>query len=334
MRKESLFKIITILLSIFVMIIVFEIGVRFYESTNPVQTSDKGMYKYNNEIGWVLVDGVYSQTHQDFKAEYSVKNGSRLTKPSGQNNKKVVNFYGDSFGFGTGMADEYTIESFFAALNIDYKVNNYSVAGYGPLQYRMSYNSTKSKDLNIFLIFTGNDYKDIQRDKIEWGPYKPVLVLDGNSYRVLKPASDFKLMLSASDSNKFQIKSFNFIKNKLKNIPFIVKIRDKFMFPDKVYVNESIRRFNHVFNDIDKNSSLFVILPSISIVRGISTNDNEGYFKTALQQYLMSNNFHYVDLFSSKLLDSGDYWKHEGHNNIKGNEKIASIIDNYLKKRR
>jgi hypothetical protein len=103
------------------------------------------------------------------------------------------------------------------------------------------------------------------------------------------------------------------------------------MSPDKAYVDESLRRFRYLFDNIDKDSSLFVILPSISIVSGISTNDNEGYFRESLQQYLASKKLNYIDLFSTGLLHSGDYWEHEGHNNIKGNEKIANIINSYFK---
>ena len=84
MKKEALFKIITILLSIFLMMIVFEIGVRVYEAYKPYQTADKGMYKFDDKIGWTLVDGTFSQVHQDFNAKYSIKNGIRVTKQNNQ----------------------------------------------------------------------------------------------------------------------------------------------------------------------------------------------------------------------------------------------------------
>ena len=333
MSKGLWFKIITVILSIFLTVVSLEILVRIYDSFSPVQTGDKSMYKYDNTIGWELEDGVYTQSHQDFVAQYSVVNGTRVTTPSGIDSNTVINFYGDSFGFGTGMADEHTIESFFALLNPDYRVVNYSVAGYGPLQYWMKYNATKSKDLNIFLIFTGNDYKDIQRSKIEWGPYKPMLIPDAGSYQIEKPKSDFRLILSSSDNKHFKFKLFNFVKNLLKRIPIIVEIRSKFISPDKEYVDESLKRFDHLFNDIDKDSTLFLILPSISIVSGISIKDNEGYFREILQQYLISNNLNYVDLLSSGDLNKNDYWKHEGHNNVEGNKKIAKMLDDYLKAR-
>jgi hypothetical protein len=160
-----------------------------------------------------------------------------------------------------------------------------------------------------------------------------MLTPDAGSYKIEKPKSDFRLILSSSDNNYFKFKLFNFVKNLLKRIPIIVEIRNEFISPDKEYVDESLKRFDHLFSDIDKDSTLFLILPSISIISGISMKDNEGYFREILQQYLISNNLDYVDLLSSGDLNKDDYWKHEGHNNVEGNKKIAKMLDDHLKAR-
>ena len=333
--KKFIFGSIGLLFSIFIAFLFIEVFVRFYESNYvPKQQGSKKMYEYDSEIGWKLVDGTYRQLHQDFDATYIIENNKRNSFNDDLNgeDRKEVNFYGDSFCFGTGVDDEFTSSSFFAKLNKNYKINNHGTSGYGPLQYRLLHNKTKSDFLNVFLIYTGNDYQDVQQEKIAWGPYRPILKKENDMYKIVHPKADFRLIVNEEDKEKFEFRSINFVKNLLKSVPLIVKIRSQFVTPNEDFVNESMNRFNHIYSDINKETSLFVIIPSISLVSGISENSDEGYFRKNIIEYLKKNHLNYVDILSKNRVQKEDFWQHEGHNNVVGNEKIGKIITEHLKK--
>lgn len=321
------------MISALVSVVMIEGVVRIYESLFIVdQKNSKGMYLFDDVLGWKLVDGRYKQVHQDFDVEYSVKNGRRisLNKDKVDNINPVVNFYGDSFCFGTGVMDAETVPSYLSSMNGSLSVNNYGVAGYGPLQYYLKYMQTGSDYLNVFMIYTGNDYQDVQKSKIAWGPNKPVLTVAGDGYSMIPPEKDFNLILEDNDKKYFELRFPDFVKNLLKSIPFIVAVRNEYIMPDVGYVNESINRMEYVLGKIDKKKSLFVVVPSISLVSGISINSDEGYFREEILKYLSANQFYYVDILDESGITKNDFWRHEGHNNQLGNEKIAAAINNYI----
>ncbi len=75
------------------------------------------------------------------------------------------------------MDDGYTFSSFISQGRNNLYINNYGISGYGLLQYFIKYNEAAAKGLiNIFFVYSGNDYQDMQRDNIEWGPQKPLLI--------------------------------------------------------------------------------------------------------------------------------------------------------------
>lgn len=328
-KKKIFFTFITLMIGLIFSVITLELTVRIYENfITSTEHNDKRMYQFDEQLGWTLVDGNYTQTHRDFTANYTIEHNSRKTITQHSQKIEQINFYGDSFCFGTGMDDRYTIQSFFAKLYNKSQVNNYGVSGYGPLQYFMSYQKTESDDLNIFLIYTGNDYRDIQIDRIEWGAM-PMLVKKGKTYEIKLPPKDSQIITNSS-KNVLEFKSWEFIKYQLKSIPFVVSIRNEFIQPDKEFTQEAINRFDHIYAHMDRQKTLFVVLPSISLTTGISTKSDEGAFHDELIAYLKRNNFKHLDILSSNILEKNDFWPHEGHNNIEGNRKIANAIHSYL----
>jgi len=333
-KKETLFGIITFLFVTFIILVLMEGYAQYSNYKMTKNTSiDKGLYGFHKELGWQLNDGSYRQKHVDFEAVYNVKNRQRVTTYIPEHPSVTVNVYGDSFGFGTGMNDEYTIQSLLAKNLGNAKVNNYGLSGYGPLQYKMSYDRTAHEgDINVFLIFTGNDFRDIQRGSIEWGPEKPVLIKDGVSYKIKLPTGNkFVNKGEQEQKYKFRLQLPSQIKFLMKSIPFIVKLRSRFVKPDKGFVDESIKRFDFLFSKTDKGKNLFVILPSISIIKKISLKTDEGYFLDSLDKYLSNNNFLYINMAKENILTSDDFWPREGHNNISGNRKIAEKISILIK---
>lgn len=333
-RKKLLFSIFSALFAIILAVTILEIGVRIYESYFLVpQKNSKNLYSYDERLGWRLNDGTFRQLHRDFDTVYSVTNGLRNSRSG--NSKNVINFYGDSFCFGTGVADDETVASFVAATLENVSVANHGVAGYGPLQYMLKYQNTKSPFLNVFMIYTGNDYQDLQNDRIAWGPYKPHLtgsVEDKDTYNISFPPNDFQLILEKDDKADFELRAPNFVKNLLKSIPFLVKLRGEFISPNKSFVQESLKRLDYLLGQIDSHNSIIVIVPSLSLVSNISTNSDEGYFQRELANLLDRKGIKYIDLLSMSDIDPSDFFPHEGHNNEAGNAKIAQTIEAYLGK--
>lgn len=333
-RKKLLFSIFSVLFAIILAVTILEIGVRIYESYFLVpQKNNKNLYSYDERLGWRLNDGTFRQLHRDFDTVYSVTHGLRNSRSG--NGKKVINFYGDSFCFGTGVADDETVASFVAASLENISVANHGVAGYGPLQYTLNYQNTKSPFLNVFMIYTGNDYQDLQNDRIAWGPYKPYLTRrteDQDAYQISFPPNDFRLILEKDDKTGFEPRSPNFVKNLLKSIPFVVKIRSRFISPNQSFVQESLKRLDYLLEQIDPRNSIIIIVPSLSLVSNISTNSDEGYFQREFVNLLDRKSIRYIDLLSMSDLDQSDFFPHEGHNNEAGNAKIAQTIEAYLRK--
>lgn len=331
-RKEFLFSIFSILWAIILATTILEIGIRFYESYFLVpQKNSKDLYSYDEKLGWRLNDGTFRQLHRDFDTVYSVTDGRRNSR-SGTSSKRI-NFYGDSFCFGTGVEDGETVASSLGSIMMNVSIVNHGVPGYGPLQYKLNYQSTRSPFLNIFMIYTGNDYQDLQSDRIAWGPYKPYLLDSVNgdqSYQISYPQSDFRLILESGDKTGFELRSPNFLKRLLKSIPFVVQVRSMFISPDTAYVDESMKRFKFLFDQIAHEESLFVITPSISLVSGISINSDEGYFREKLIDYLESRKINYIDVLTTGDLTASDFFPNEGHNNQRGNLKLAKVIHQYL----
>ena len=332
--KKFLFSICSIVFAIILAVTILEIGVRIYESYFLVpQKNSKNLYSYDEKLGWRLNDGTFRQLHRDFNTVYSVTRGQRNSRSG--NGKNVINFYGDSFCFGTGVADDETVASFVAANLENVSVANHGVAGYGPLQYTLKYQSTKSSFLNIFMIYTGNDYQDLQNDRIAWGPFKPHLtrsVNDKDTYNISFPPNHFRLILEKDDKADFELRAPNFVKNILKSIPFVVQLRGAFISPNKSFVQESLKRLDYLLGQIDSHDSVIVIVPSLSLVSNISTNSDEGYFQRELVNFLDRRSIKYIDLLSTADLDPSDFFPNEGHNNEAGNAKIAQAIEAYLRK--
>jgi lysophospholipase L1-like esterase len=314
-----------LLIVLVVSLLLLEICAQIYfyniESKNKFSGN---MYRYDKRFGWSLVDGEYTQTHYDFRATYHIMGGKRLSR-SYVGNHSAINLFGDSFTFGVGVPDEKTIASFLGEMLEEKLINNYGVSGYGPDQYYLySQEKSRPEDLNIFIVFSGNDYKDINSKTDEGGAkQKPHLRRVNDGYRWEFP--EYVEVTDVQESG-LQLKSVQFVKHIAKSIPFVVNQRSQFIEPNKEYVDQAISRINYLYGDIDKDRNFFVIVPSYSIVSKISNSDDEGYFVEKLDEYFDSNNFRYLNLSKLNKLDLNDYWPNEGHPNHKGNHKIARMI--------
>lgn len=327
MTKKNLFYFAMTIMTITVIGIIIELAAQVYfwrlEKVNVV---DRRLYDYDDELGWRLNDGTYKQTHFDFEVEYTIKEGERLTINKTAASDMVINLYGDSFAFGVGVTDEDTIASKIST-KTKASVNNYGVSGYGPDQYWLKYAKTaKENDYNIFLIYTGNDYSEINSRTAGHGnKEKPFFEKAGNTYRLIKPQK----ITVPEPVGDLRLKSVAFLRQVTKGIPLFVRIRNYFVKPDYEYMRETMERFGYIYKNTGKND-IFVIVPSISLVKGISVRTNEGLFESEMDAYLHEKDCNYLNLYRARVLSENDFFQHEGHPNSKGNEKVASAIADFL----
>jgi hypothetical protein len=180
--------------------------------------------------------------------------------------------------------------------------------------------------LNIFVVYSGNDYKDLNSSTNEAGvANKPFLEKSVNGYEWIFP-EDTRDMSYRDSRTGFKYKSEEFLRYVLKRIPFVVNLRCNFVKPNAIQVKEAIKRFDFLFRNIDKSKNYFAIIPSTSIVNNISICDSEGLFVREIDSYFSENNFRYVNLDDLGVLDKDDFWKNEGHPNQSGNVKIAKAM--------
>jgi hypothetical protein len=295
------------------------------ESRNKIE---KGMYRYDAELGWILNDGKFRQVHYDFEVEYAIENGKRLTINRAASSDASLNLYGDSFTFGVGVADRDTIASKLAE-KVNLIVNNYGVSGYGPDQYWIRYKKSAGKnDYNIFLIYTGNDYVEINTRTAGFDDKeKPFFEKIDDNYKLVRP----QMVYTQKNADRLKCKTGTFFKQVTKQIPVAIKIRSYFVRPDYKYIKEAIERFSYIYKNMGEND-IFVIVPSLSLVKGISVRTNEGLFESELETYLNKEGYKHLNLYRSGILSLEDYFKHEGHPNLTGNNKIAIAIAEYMHK--
>lgn len=309
-----------------------------HKERNVFKESAPNRYKYNKKLGWEWEEGLFKEVHYDFKSTYTVRDGKRFTI-----NKNIseydINLFGDSFAFGIGVDDPDTIASQLSKLTKKANVNNYGVAGYGPDQVFLKYKAVgadisvqNNNGVNIFIVYSGNDYKDINSTTNEAGvANKPFLKKNKEGYQWLFP-EDTKDMSYKDSRAVFKFKSEEFLRYVLKRIPLVVNIRCNFVKPDVTQVNEAIKRFDFLFGSIDKDKNHFVIVPSISIVNDISICDSEGLFVEEIDSYFLENNFSYSNLDKLGVLNKNDFWPNEGHPNQIGNIKIAKAMYELINK--
>lgn len=350
MKKKILFTLIMLSITSLLIILVLEVFSRYYVREYLTdKISPYELYKYSDTNGWTPMDGTYKQVRKDFDVIYNVKDGKRVSINTGD--KATVNFFGDSFMFGVGQNDNTTIPSLVAGYTGNLHVNNYGAPGYNPIQYYLKYNEAMCDDCyNVVLVYTGDDYTDVMIKLNKVGYPQPYIEVNGDEYSlsmakdnarqnevesILKSEEfirkrDFenKVVKGRKVEHSGEIQFHNVLKRFIKGIPFVVKMRNKVVNTDTKYVDEAIKRILFLSDKYNKEKTLFVMLPSISIVQKISTQTNEGYFFDKMTEAYEKNGFHVVKL----ELRTDDFWRYEGHTSLEGNKKIARIIADKLSK--
>jgi len=232
----------------------------YYRGVIRKNFQQPGMYRYDPRKGWVLNDGVFRQKHYDFEALYTISDGRRRTVSSAGVEHETLNIYGDSFAFGIGVPDEETIASHLSQLGLS-SVQNLGVSGYGPDQYFLAYQDAVSRQAaawHLFLIYTGNDYKDLIAATDEGKQrYKPVLQPKGPGYVWLYPPG-YEVH---SSSRAFAFYSFQFLKYLAKSSALLIRLYNSLASPDRDLVNEALQRFDYLYSSLPRDKCFFAIVP-------------------------------------------------------------------------
>ena len=328
--KSRVLSAVTFALTLIAVIAVGEGGARLYYYQREWGNYDTTRYRYDSELGWTLEDGVFEQKHKAFFAVYSIRDGRRVTYGDREASKgKIINIYGDSFAFGIGVNDDETIASVVAKMLSGYVVRNYGVPAYAPDQYYLlSRRTSKPDDINVFVVLTGNDYREIMpATSAGYRNYaKPVLIAsEGGAPRFywrMPVRSDDAGMAGGGWSSRFVALA----RNGLRNIPWAISVRNRLVSPDSEIVRGVVERMRFLFDDLDKGRTYFVVVPSLSLIQGISVATEEGLFERDLTRYLQDSEQNYLSVYARGVLGEEHYWAGEGHPNAAGNRVIGAEI--------
>jgi hypothetical protein len=327
-RKKIIFYGLTAAISLTAILLCLEVAAQIHAYViDSKQYIDRSMNRFDKTLGWVLQDGTFRTAHIDFDVQNGVENGTRKTGYSHREGTPRIDFYGDSFCFGTGVVDEETIPAFLAKrFNGDAHVRNFGVSGYDPLQYILRYRSNpRPGNISVFLIYTGNDYSDLLSDVIVGGYGKPSMVKEGDGYKIL-PAKEMETVAVQREYD-FQFRSFHFLNGILKNIPPVVEFRNQYLAQvDDKRVEEALARIDFLYRDLPRERTLFVLIPSISMIKNISVQFTEGHFARRATEHLGKMGFETLNLHQLGLLGVEDYWDYDLHTNVVGNRKIGDTV--------
>lgn len=301
-------------------VIAFEIFAQFFfQRTLGEGTTSLGMYRYDPKLGWTLNDGAFPQETEEFKVVYSTTGSHRATPASKNCNHTDIYVFGDSFVFGVGAKDNDTIPNKLAELS-GLCVSNEGVSGYGPDQYFLRWKGEeKPAQKNIFVIFTGNDYKDILAKSDSGNARKkPYLMEDEERMSFVFPPP-----YQVKTDTGFRLRSDDLVRYIAKQSPAMIRLRSSIVSADTDVVEEAMRRFAFLYGPMDRDSVSFVILPSASLVKGISVSTEEGLFRRQLAAFLQRKGARYADLYERGVMHADDYYPTEGHTTPEANERIA-----------
>jgi hypothetical protein len=312
--------------------LVFEAYARiFLRRTLGPGTVSLGMYQFDPTLGWTPNNGEFEDQSADFSVKYAVVGNHRRTPSSSRCEAPEIAVFGDSFVFGIGVNDADTIPNQLAQRTRSC-VSNEGVPGYGPDQYFLRWQKDDHKaKCSVFVLFTGNDYKDILADKDAGGARKkPLLQPRGGSYSFSFPET----APTPGDRRSHFLRSDDFARFLAKQSPVLIGLRKAIVSADGERVDAALGRIDFLLSQMDLKRSLFVVMPSASLVRGISTSTDEGLFRDGVVRLFQSRSVGYLDLYEQRLLRTDDYFPNEGHTRAEAHARIAASIASFVRENR
>ncbi len=134
-------NILTTIFSLLIVFIFLELILRFSGDKPTIndlaREEDPVVYKKHNKLGWVHKPGEY--LFQPWSKEGKItkftinEDGSRKIRNQSESNKKIL-FFGGSLTEGWAVGDEENFVNYFQNFNLNFKVFNFGVGGYGGFQ--------------------------------------------------------------------------------------------------------------------------------------------------------------------------------------------------------
>ena len=315
MRRETIINIIILLISIIIVIFLFEFINKFFFSHKPI-FANIGKYNQPNSSVIYVTD--------EFNVTYRFNNYSeRNSFESDYKNKIIV--FGDSFTFGWGMNDNQTYVYILGEYLDKYKfqVNNVASAGNSIVGY---WNNMKSRvelynpKLVIIGIYAGNDI----------GP-------DDNGIKVIDIDKVFKNE-QLNNINKWLYKNFKFWYYLLNIIGKIKYYIHKDYYNPCLFISQ--QEYKNAFSNLasinnylkEKEIDLLLVI--------IPPKNNLNYKKSTVEKiiddFCIPNNVKCINMqdefkrLKTKNTYKYFYYKVDGHANPQGQKAIADTIYDYL----
>jgi len=159
-KKNTIEKFVLVFSSIFITLIIIELLLRAFGfetwKYREYDLKQPTTNKYHPILGWKPKEGVYDFPPYTKNGNYTkftiLKDGNRYSGKSTTNVKGDIIFIGGSFGQGWAVNDEETFSYLFQKKLSNFKVKNYSVAGYGSFQSLLMLEEILKKNRNVKLV--------------------------------------------------------------------------------------------------------------------------------------------------------------------------------------
>ena len=159
-KKNIIEKFVLVFSSIFISLIIIELLLRAFGfetwKYREYDLKQPTTNKYHPILGWKPKEGVYDFPPYTKNGNYTkftiLKDGNRYSGKSTTNVKGDIIFIGGSFGQGWAVNDEETFSYLFQKKLSNFKVKNYSVAGYGSFQSLLMLEEILKKNRNVKLV--------------------------------------------------------------------------------------------------------------------------------------------------------------------------------------
>ena len=245
--------------------------------------------------------------------------------------KPTIITLGDSFTFGSCVNSGDEFAGHLRGLTNRYNIINLGYGGTGPLMQFATYKEYKKKidnlDYLIWFFYEGNDFKDLNKEKIN-----PYLIKYNKNINY-----DQNLIEKQNQIDEMADKKIKLLSKKKINFFQILKfVHLRKIFFNKQYSNEYLRDYDlykeiliKTLDDLDKNQAklIFVYLPEYA--RYVQKNFNNKH-KIDLLDFLSDLKINYYDAdkihFSKKNLDYSFPFGLNGHYTANMYKDIANGI--------
>ena len=360
-NKESLFRLILVLISIFIALIIAEAGCRLllvneHQYSVSATGNQYEFYQFDPKLGWSNTpgaSGVYRRREFAYRItinEHGMRQHQVAKKKESSTFRIAV--LGDSFVWGIGVNDEDRLTELLEEMLPNVEVLNFGTSGYSPVQYLLMIDDIIEfePDMVVIVFCLDNDFDDnvfYQR----YGYYKPYASLDRDGSLIINgyPLPDVRKfgfqkknqflgsVLLGELWNKYLVSNLD-QEGLIGFSDKLLHIKNKKLSSEQKYLKSEALRINEsVLAKIQSTlheKGIPLIISSAPSKREYNKDGkygHQGYYplvERELQRSTTKLGIAFIPNVNN--LNGNDFWVNDGHWNPSGHKKMAASIASYI----